>query len=45
MLVSPLRADGHPHFGTADRKGVAMQTVRRKQAMRYPELGRSGWWS
>ena len=41
-LVSPLRADGRPHTGAADRDGVALQTARRRKAARYPELDRPG---
>jgi hypothetical protein len=41
-LVSPLRADGRPHPGAADRDGVALQVARRRKAARYPELLRPG---
>jgi hypothetical protein len=41
-LVSPLRADGRPHPGAADRDGAAIQVARRRKRARYPELLRAG---
>ena len=41
-LVSPLRTDGRPHPGAADRDGVALMVARRRKAARYPELTRPG---
>ena len=41
-LVSPVRSDGRPHAGAADRDGVALSTAERRKRTRYPELGQPG---
>ena len=45
-LVGPVRSDGRPHAGAADRDGVALSTAERRKRTRYAELrqpGRSAW--
>ena len=37
-LVSPVRADGVPHKGAADRPGVALREAEKRKARTYPEL-------
>ena len=38
-LASPVRSDGRPHAGAADR---ALSTAERRKRTRYPELGQPG---
>ena len=37
-LVSPLRGDGSPHRGAAERDGVALVAARRRKERTYPDL-------
>ena len=37
-MVSPLRGDGSPHRGAAERDGVVLVAARRRKERTYPEL-------
>ena len=37
-MVSPLRGDGSPHRGVAERDGVVLVAARRRKERTYPEL-------